>query len=224
MLLDGVSSELYYNSVGQGALAPLGIDDVYLTPGSETHIRTAPDLADIDVTVLDPAAAMHAILNDQIVIYSIAGDHLRNITGAWERSAPNRLSDRLPGRADIGNPLYSWLLGPEWLSPLDGVRWMPGRATLRLQGPVPGSKLSIDGYCPEEQLREAPRHLIVSADGIAIGDTQIKDPESSFRRLFSIPDSLLGRDSVRIELRVNPVMTIRGQEYGLVFGKIAFLH
>jgi hypothetical protein len=128
----------------------------------------------------------------------------------------------LPSRIDIGNPLYSWLLGPEWLPPLTGVRWMPGRATVRLRGPVPGNRLSVDGYCPEAQLGEAPRHLIVSADGIAVGETQINDPESSFHRLFAIPDALLGRSSVQIELRVDPVVTKRGQEYGLVFGKIAF--
>jgi hypothetical protein len=208
--------------VGQGALAPIGIDDVYLTPGSEVNIQTAPDLLDIQSTVLDPAVAMHAIVNDQIVIYSIAGDHLRNITGAWERSAPNRFRNRLPSRADIGNPLYSWLLGPEWLPVAGGVRWMPGRATLRLRGPIPGNELSVDGYCPIEQLREASRHLLLSVDGTVVGETQISDPESSFHRLFAIPDSLAGRDSVRIELRVNPVAAKDGQEYGLVFGRIAF--
>jgi hypothetical protein len=227
ILIDGVRSNLYYDSLGQGALGPLGIDDVYLTPGSELNIRTAPDLVDIESMVPDPAAAMHAIRKDQIVVYSVAGDHLRNITTAWERSAPNRLianalRDRLPSRLDAGNPLYAWLLGPEWLPPLNGVRWMPGRATLRLRGPLPGNKLAMEGYCPPEQLRGASRHLLVSVDGISIGRTQISDPETSFHRLFAIPESLLGRDSVTIELVVNPVGTRGSEQYGLVFGRIAF--
>jgi hypothetical protein len=128
----------------------------------------------------------------------------------------------LPSRVDVGNPLYSWLLGPDWLPPLAGVRWMPGAASVQIRGPVAGNKLSIDGYCPEEQLKEAPRHLIVSADGIPVGETQISDPESSFHRLFAVPAALAGKDSVRIELRADPVVIKDGQPYGLVFGKIAF--
>jgi hypothetical protein len=91
-----------------------------------------------------------------------------------------------------------------------------------MQGPHSGNKLSVDGYCPEEQLKEAPRHLIISADGIPVGETQINDPESSFHRLFAVPAALAGRDSVRVELRVDPAARIGGQDYGLVFGNIAF--
>jgi hypothetical protein len=222
ILLDGITTGLFDDAVGQSAFFPLGIDDVYLTPGSELNIRPAPDEGDVTDQVVEPAATMHALINDQIVVYSIAGDHLRNITREYERLAPSRFSDRLPSHVDLGNPLYSWLLGPEWLPSQDGRRWMPGRATLQMQGPHSGNKLSVDGYCPEEQLKEAPRHLIISADGIPVGETQINDPESSFHRLFSVPDALMGRDSVRIELSVDPVVRRGGQEYGLVFGKITF--
>jgi hypothetical protein len=222
ILLDGITTGLFDDAVGQSAFFPLGIDDVYLTPGSELNIRPAPDEGDVTDQVVEPAATMHALINDQIVVYSIAGDHLRNITRGYERLAPSRFTDQMPSRVDVGNPLYSWLLGPEWLPTLNGVRWMPGRATLRIKGPLAGNKLSVDGYCPEEQLREAPRHLIVSADGVTVGETQINDPESSFHRLFSVPDALMGRDSVRIELSVDPVVRRGGQEYGLVFGKITF--
>jgi len=53
---------------------------VYLTPGSERDIEIAPDMQDPDKIVLDPAVTLHAIHNDQLVVYSFAGDHLRNIT------------------------------------------------------------------------------------------------------------------------------------------------
>lgn len=222
ILLDGITTGLFNDAVGQSAFLPLGIDAVYLTPGSELNIKPAPDEGDLDTLVVEPAATMHALIDDQIVVYSVAGDHLRNITREYERLAPSRFTDRLPRRVDVGNPLYSWLLGPEWLPPLDGVRWMPGQATLRIKGPLAGNKLSVDGYCPEEQLREASRHLIVSADGVPVGETQINDPESSFHRLFTVPDALIGKESVRLELRVDPVVAKGGQEYGLVFGKITF--
>jgi 4-amino-4-deoxy-L-arabinose transferase-like glycosyltransferase len=222
ILLDGITSELYDNAVGQAAFLPLGITDVYMTPGSELNIQSAPGTGDVTDLVVDPAAMIHAAAADQIVVYSVAGDHLRNITREYERLAPGRFADRLPSHADLGNPLYSWLLGPEWLPSQDGRRWMPGRATLLLQGPHSGNKLSVDGYCPEEQLKAAPRHLIVSADGIPVGETQINHPEGSFHRLFTVPSELIGRDSVRIELRADPAVNIGGQEYGLVFGNIGF--
>ena len=191
ILLDGITDELFQDAVGQGAFYPLGIDDVYLTPHSELNLKPAHDMADVNRVVLEPGAAVHAIANDQIVVYSLAGDHLRNITETWERSASSRLPDRLPSRVDVGNPLFSWLLGPTWLSPESGVRWMPGSATVRLGGPgSTGNKLVLDGFCPQEQLKQAPRHLSVAADGVPLGETQINDPESSFHRLFALPDSL----------------------------------
>jgi hypothetical protein len=222
ILLDGITTSLFNDAVGQAAFFPLGVDDVYLTPGSELRIKPDADMQPVEDLVVEPAATIHAIINEQVVVYSLAGDHLRNITRDYERLAPSRFTDRLPSRVDVGNPLYSWLLGPEWLPPLHGVRWMPGRATVQIKGPLAGNKLSVDGYCPEEQLKQAPRHLIVSADGIQVGETQINDPESNFHRLFAVPVALAGRDSVRIELRADPVVDKDGQQYGLVFGRVAF--
>ena len=247
ILLDGVTSALYTDSVGQGALYAAGIDAVYLTPGSELKIEPGPDLADLDRTILTPAATLHAIRKDQVVVYSIAGDHLRNITETYERSAPNRFQalnhfdDPLPDRIDVGNPLYSWLLGPGWLAPESGVRWMSSKASLRLKGPQVGNKLHLEGYFPEEQLKQGLRHLVVTAVGIGrrgpgrlsgndvqrsesvvLGETKIIDPESTFQRLLAIPDSLAGWDSVEIEIRVDPVTRKDNREYGVVFGKLAF--
>ena len=222
ILLDGIPGPVYTDSIAQGAFYPLGITDVYLTPGSESAITPAADAADPDITVLDPAAASHAIENDRVVIYSLSGDHLRNVTAGYERSAPNRFANRLPGRLDAGNPLYSWLLGPTWLAPESGIRWMPGEASVRLRGPdTRGQKLVLDGFYPEEQLKSGPRHLTVSVDGVPVGQTQINDPESSFHRLFSLPDSLVGKEAVEIAIQVTPVERKGGQDYGMVFGKIA---
>ncbi|MEP6717297.1 MAG: hypothetical protein ABJC09_17120, partial [Terriglobia bacterium] len=223
ILLEGVGQQVYEDSLGQGALFSLGID-AYLLPSPDHPIHGTPDTADPFVMVLDPAVARHAIENDQVVVYSIAGDHLRNVTERYERFAPDRIDDRLPMRVDVGNPLYSWLLGPEWLLPENGVRWMPGRASLRLGAPDrAGKKLSIEGHCPEDQLARAARHITVTADGVPLGEAQISDPEANFVRLFDMPDSLAGRRWIEINIRVTPTVRKDGQEYGLVFGKIAIV-
>jgi hypothetical protein len=222
ILINGMTGELYHNSLDQGALLAVGLDNVYLTPDAIAGIGDAADGADLETMVLDPAVLTHAMEKDQVVIYFVAGDHLRNITEVFERSAPNRSNQMMPTRVDVGNPLYSWLLGPSWLPPESGIRWMPGQATLRVKGADhAGSKLELDGFYPAEQLKAKPRVLKVSVEGIPVGEITIRDPESSFRRLFVMPDSAVGRDSVEVELTADPVDVRGGQEYGMVFGKIA---
>ncbi len=222
ILIDGLSKDMYGDSIGQGALIPLGLTNVYLTPETAQVLTDSTDRADTETTVLDPDITLHAIKKDELVIYSVAGDHLRNITEVYERSAPNRSADRLPSRVDAGNPLYSWLLGPTWLSPESGIRWMPGHATVRLRGPEKaGAKLELSGFFPAEQLKRAPRVLKITADGLPVGEIIIRDPESSFDRLLVMPDALVARESVEIGLQASPVYVQGGQEYGMVFGKIA---
>jgi len=62
---------------------------------------------------------------------------------------------------------------------------------------------------------------MVLVDGVVAADTRIYDPETAFRRLLPMPDVLAGKKMVDIEIRVDPVDRKDGQEYGLVFGKIA---
>ena len=163
----------------------------------------------------------HGITHNDVVVYSLESDHLRNITEGYTRRFAGRIGDRLPSRIDVGNFLYSWLLGPTWLPPESGIRWMPGSATVRIGVPASGSQLELEGRCPRAQLLIAPRHLMVLVDGIVAGDTRIYDPESTFHRLFPMPVVAAGKTSVEVEIRVDPVDRKDGQDYGLVFGKIA---
>jgi hypothetical protein len=225
IVVDGVTTELFNLSLGDSSLAAVGAGDVYLTPESALKIKPAPDMADLDTLVLDPLAMRHAVTHEQVVVYSFETDHLRNVTEKvtrdYTRSSGLR-AGRLPSRIDVGNPLYSWLLGPEWLAPESGVRWMPGRATLRLGVPQEGATvLELGGYCPETQLLQSPRHLMVLVDGELAADTRIYDPESQFHRLMPITVDLAGKTEVNLEIRVDPVDRKDGQYYGLVFGKIA---
>jgi hypothetical protein len=228
IVVGGVTTELFNLSLGNSSLVAVGAGDVYLTPESALNIKPDPDMADLDTLVLDPLVMRHAITHEQVVVYSFEQDHLRNITEkvTSEYTRPSGpLADRLPSRIDVGNSLYSWLLGPEWLSPESGVRWMPGRATLRLGVPPEGATvLELNGYCPETQLLQAPRHLMVLVDGNVTADTRIYDPESEFHRLLPIQGVLAGKAVANLEIRVDPVDRRDGQYYGLVFGKIALRH
>jgi hypothetical protein len=228
IVLDGISTELFNLSFAHSPFAAIGINDVYLTPGSELTIIPDAQNADLETLVPEPDAMWHGITHNGVVVYSLERDRLRNITEGYarrvslERSA-GRTVDRLPTRVDVGNSLYSWLLGPEWLPPESGIRWMPGSATLRIGVPVAGTRLELAGRCPSSQLLVSPRHLMVLVDGVIAGDTQIYGPESVFHRLFPVPAATAGKTSVEVEIRVDPVDRNDGQDYGLVFGKIAFL-
>jgi hypothetical protein len=227
IVLNGIGQGMYVDSIGQGAFTALGLNTVYLTPESGVTIGGDGGTSDLEKSVLDPDLMWHAIKEEQVVIYSVVGDHLRNITEAYELSAPDRSFDQLPIRVDAGNPLYSWLLGPSWLPPQSGIRWMPAKATVRIRGPQSGrSKLELEGFYPAEQLKRVARVLKVSVDGIPVGELKVHDPESGFSRLFDLPAAVAaqsaGRQSVEIELEASPVDVIGGQEYGMVFGKIGF--
>jgi len=229
ILLDGLTSDLFNLSVSHSPFVAAGVNNVYLTPGSELSIAPMPGLVDMELVVPPAEAIWHGITHDEVVVYSLESDRLRNITEQYSRELaghlvdrlPGRLVDRLPDRVDAGNFLFSWLLGPQWLPPFSGVRWMPGRASLRIGVPPGGKTLELDGICPESQLLAAPRHLIVLVDGIVAADTRIYDPEATFRRLFPMPGVLAGKKTVDLEIQVDPVDRKDGQDYGLVFGKIA---
>jgi hypothetical protein len=99
---------------------------------------------------------------------------------------------------------------------------MMGHATAHLRGPErSGSKLELDGFFPAEQLWQAQRVLKVSVDGLPVGEITIRNPKSDFHRLFDMPASLTGKESVEVELDAAPVYNQGGRQYGMVFGKIA---
>jgi hypothetical protein len=221
IVLDGVTTDLYNLSFAHSPFAGTGIDDVYLTPESALTIRPDPGMASLEQLVPEPEALWHGITHNDVVVYSVQSDRLRNITEGYTRRLAGRISDRLPSRVDVGDFLYSWLLGPTWLAPESGIRWMPGFATVRIGVPAGGTRLELEGRCPELQLLVAPRHLIVLVDGQVAADTRIYVPESRFRRLFPMPAFLAGKKTVELEIRVDPVDRKDGQDYGLVFGEIA---
>jgi hypothetical protein len=224
--------------MGESAIYSVGLNEAYLTPKSRDTIHPTEDFGKLAHLVLDSGSLRRAITHEQVVIYSDVGDHLRNVTEAWERSISTRFPsiqtpDPVPRRVEVGNPLLAYLLGPEWYTVESGIRWMPRRATVRLGGPksTPGSsmdKLVLEGDCAEQQLKAGPLHLSVSVDGIPLAGTQIGDPESHFRRLFIVPPSLVGRDSVEVVISVDRAFHEQsgheegGRELGLVFGTVAF--
>ncbi len=223
IVLEGVTSQLWDDAVGASAFSTVGIENVYLTPESRATIHPLDNPGGMDQVVLEPGVMRSAITHDQVVVYSQVGDHLRNITRAYELSALARLSDSVPLRIDLANPLFSDFLGPDWLPLESEFRWMPRRATVRLGGPTSvKDRLVVEGYCPALQLQGGPLHLFVTIDGISLGETQLTDAKSGFQRLFVIPASLAGRRAVEVEISVDRTTHVPdGRELGLVVNRIS---
>jgi len=225
VLLEGIDRNLYTSSIGQGAMFAFGLGDVYLAPGSMADTGARDGVADPATLTPEPEVAFHAVDGNQALVYTLAGDHLRNITPAYAATLSARFpgaASGAPARLDPGNALYGYMLGPGWLKPEDGAVWMTGTSVLRIKGPASsGWSLRLEGSIPGEQLKTGTRTIRASADGIFIGEAKVSDPESQFKRLLPMPDSLVGRSVLKLELQVTPVIRLGGVEYGAVFGTIA---
>jgi hypothetical protein len=221
ILLDGITPVLYQVAIFEGGFRAAGIPEVYLTPGSAATVRPAPDDDDFKRMTIDPAVTLRALEQDRAVVYSFAGDHLRNITRPYGLAAEANRHET-PQRVEVGNPLYSYLVGPEWFAGLNGMLWMPAAATVRIGGPThPGQRLRIDGYCAETLLAKGPFRVALTADGLPLGEVEITAPETHFDHTFLLPDSLIGKGLMEVTIRVNPVEQVGGRVYGAQFGTIS---
>ena len=218
ILLDGVDTEQFWNGIVDRPFKLIGIDRVYLTPGSERHIDAHPDLGDIDEFVLPSEVASQGLDRGEMQVYDVTGPRLRNITAAYA-ALPREA--RAPQRVDVGNPLTAYLLGPEWY-PNDGNhRWMPRRSTLRIEGPTgPVQELHLQGACSPEQLRAGPILVTVTVEGSTLAPAGIHPRNNSFDLSFPLPDSVVGKNEMEVVVEVNRTFrTPRdNRELGLAFG------
>jgi hypothetical protein len=196
----------------------LGIEHVYLTPGSERNIEAHPEMGDVGEFVLPAEEVAKGLDDDALAVYDVRGPRLRNITSAYA-SQPHELG--LPRRVDAGNPLTAPLLGPEWYGADGNHRWMPKRASVRMAGPVAaGQKLYLRGFYPADQLRNGPVRVSVSVDGSALGDATIA-AGGNFELAFPLAGVVVGQQSIEVVVEVS--RTFRAgtdvRDLGLAFGE-----
>jgi hypothetical protein len=218
ILLEGVDSELFWQSIRDKPFRLFGLDNVYLAPGSEKRIEAHPDLGDVAEFILPAGVVANGLGRDEIVVYDVRGPRLRNITSQY---AAMPRDTRPPLRIDASSPLTQYLLGPEWY-PSDGDhRWMPKRATLRIGAPsAPGGRLYLRGYCPDEQVKAGPLGVTVSIDGVELPGAKIEPGQNTFELAFALPDSIVGHSEMRVTVEVSRVIRPASdpRDLGLVFG------
>ena len=219
ILLAGVDSELFYHAVRDKANLLIGIDHLYLTPGSERQIDADPSAGDDPVQYELPGhIIMRALQREQLVVYDVRGPRLRNVTATY---AMLPQTDSLPLFVNPGDPLTADLLGPEWYPVDEDHRWMPKRATLKMSGPpTNGRSLYLHGYCTAEQLATGPLNVTVSVDGKALPIGVIRTGEFSLS--FGLPDGVTGEREMQVAIEVSRAVRPLSdpRELGLAFGSI----
>jgi hypothetical protein len=216
ILLAGVDTDLFWHGIRDHPFRLLGIDHVYLAPGTEKQIESHAGWGDAEEFVLPGSMTTRALERDELVVYDVKGSRLRNITSLYA-SLPRDQS--LPLRLDAADPLTSDLLGPEWYPVDENHRWMPKRATLKMAGPpTTGRSLYLHGNCMEQQLAAGPLTVTVTVDNWTLPAAPIR--ETSFELEFRLPDALAGKREMQVAVEVS--RTFRppadARDLGLAFG------
>ena len=205
IVLDGITSDLYNASLADSAITSIGLKEAYLTPASRDTIHPVNDLGRFPHLVMEPGPMRNAITHDEVVVYSDVGDHLRNITGVWERSI-NLVHSPTRNPVGLKSGIPCWRIC--WVP--NGFRWRtafagcPRGQLCAWVGQGPRKTSCFSKAIARRQLKAGDVHLSVSVDGIPLGNAQIINPESNFRRLLDLPPSLTGRSTVTVAICGRP--------------------
>ncbi|MCP5114011.1 MAG: hypothetical protein GY953_24520 [bacterium] len=221
ILLDGVSSDLFWSGVADKPFPLVGPAEVFLTSDSDQSIAAHPELAEISDYILPPGPMLRALGEDKAVVYRSATGPLRNVTQAFREIAPTRWRPGASRRVDVGQPLVADQLGEGWY-PIEGShRWMARQASVRLGGPrTTAEKLYVTGHCSRAQVEEGPVRLSIEVDGHALAAVMLSQPDAPFDFQFELPSNLVGKSNIQIDLAVDRTFSPPGdgRALGAAFG------
>ena len=219
LVLDGVDSELFWHAIRDHASYLLGIEHLYITPESAAHIEVHEDIGDVGEFLVSGAVLTENLADGRALVYDVRNPQLRNITTLYASQPHSR---DLPLRIDPSDPLISNLLSPDWYPIEIDHRWMPARALVTMSGPPKrGLALYLNGSVTSQQLAGGPVILKVAVEGSTLGTASIRSNDFEFH--FSLPDSLVGKPQVAVDLSVNRIFHAPGdyRDLGMSFGLIA---
>jgi hypothetical protein len=220
ILLAGIDNDFFWSGFFDNPFRLIGVDRLYLVPGSETSIAPHPEWGGISRYVIPIDVALQDIRKHEAAVYALDGRTLRDVTWLYEPVLAAQYALRPTYFVDVADPIYKSRLGPEWYRIENGGRWMPKVATLRLGGPPSnGHSLSVSGYCAAVLLAHGPLEVTFSADGLPLGSAKLTQPKI-FALKFPLPPQLTTRREIEIKIEVNRTFVAPGdpRPLGLVFG------
>src|SRR5262249_2457287 len=96
ILLSDVSDELFWNCILDSPFRLVGVSDVYVAPEAESTLTPHPELGNVREFILPAEATLDALNKGKIVVYSAAGDKLKNITGVYGSTSQLHLQTETP--------------------------------------------------------------------------------------------------------------------------------
>ena len=209
ILLTDVSSDLYGFTIPNVPFRLIPNARVYLAPEALQQISgLPPNIAPVSQFALPSGPTRHGLLTGSLVVFSAAGNRLKEVTHSYSAFALAAPDPELPRRVDPGLPAMSYLLGPEWYQLEGPFRWMAKSATLQMAGPrTAAERLYVSGLAVPESLLLQPLELSVAIDGTAIAPARIGPNDSSFTREFVLPANAVGKPSITVEVSVNHTLS-----------------
>jgi hypothetical protein len=211
ILLDRVSSRLFWDIFPDRAFRAVQVQDVYLTPGAAQQIaQLRPEPAPSDYAV--SRAAMRD--PDRFIVFDASGIPLKETTRAYFESVSDNAD--LPTRITLDSALADPFLSGTWYESEPGHRWIGKQAGLRLAAPRSANrKLHIFAHCPEAVSAAGPAILDVTINGVPMPPATLRPGDVDL--LFPIPPGAESKPALEVTLAV--AHTIRplgdGRDLGL---------
>src|SRR5579859_6768324 len=84
IVLQNLDDVLFWGAVNQQCFRYLGIDNVYLAPGSESHITPHPELGDIAAYVMPVGAVRKNLDDSHLSVYAWRSGRLEDVTAGYQ--------------------------------------------------------------------------------------------------------------------------------------------
>ncbi|HEV2687304.1 MAG TPA: hypothetical protein VGV35_02085, partial [Bryobacteraceae bacterium] len=219
ILLSDVDNDLFWSGIFDDPFRLIGITHLYLVPGSERKIDPHLEWGGISKFIISFDDAVTLLQRHEATVFTLEGRNLKDVTAPYLASAAKVIAARHPDYVNVADSIYDARLGPSWYAAENGFRWMPRTATVRIGGPSSeGQKLQVTGYAPAPVLEKGPIQVSFQAAGIPIGTATLKKAES-FSLEFTLPNALVGRPEMELEIEVSRTTQVPGdtRTLGLVF-------
>jgi hypothetical protein len=220
VMLAGIDDELYISGFLDDPFRLYGIDRAYLLPGSESSIRSVPRSQIRMRTDQDTADALMA--DGQTIVAAFDGRGLVDVTDTYRAMRAGRQKVTIVRTSD---PIGSSRLGPEWNAVESEYRWMPRKATVKLDPPSKQpARLYVTVYCPRTILDAAGGKLELSASigGKAMGTRPVVEGDQQLEFDLLSP-AMFEQKQLQIVLEISHVVVppADGRELGIPVLEIA---
>ena len=222
LILGGVDNALFWSGFKDDPFQLVGIDRVYLMPGSEKAIDPHRQWGGIDRFILPLENALDLLDRGQAAVFQVQTDgKVNEVTPSYKVVAGAEYLAEHRGMVDVGKPLYISRLGEGWYGPENGFRWMGKRAAVVMGGPSKaGIRLAVSGYCPAVVVANGPVELTASVNGREAGRLVLREPNEKFEWVVDLPSAAVGTYAMTVAVEVSRTTRIGTdtRPLGMVFG------